>query len=73
MIPNEFRKSPTYKKMKKNHILRSVLALSLLFAITACSTTTHVIPVRPYVKSKPVSVKSDAPETTVFQGPRGAE
>jgi hypothetical protein len=61
------------KKMKKNHILRPILAMTLLFAISACSTTTHVIPVRPYVKSKPVSVKSDAPENTVFQGPRGGE
>lgn len=57
--------------MKKNHILRPILALALLVAIPAC-TTTHVIPVRPYSKPSKPSVKySDAPETTVFQGPRG--
>ena len=58
--------------MKKNRILRPVLALALLCAIPAC-TTTHVIPVRPYVKSKPVTIRNDAPEATVFQGPNGAE
>lgn len=70
MIRKELRKIPTYKKMKKNHILRPVLALALLCAIPACTTTTHVIPIRTYSKPKPVKV-SDEPETTVFQGPRG--